>query len=106
MEGTLKDDVRSQMPIGKYIYCTRPYDRGRTRPRRGHKCLSASTFTVPNRGEQEILQKIFVTNAYRQVHLLYQQIVILTNVRAIVTNAYRQVHLLYHKDRVCYAPDP
>ena len=38
--------VRSQMPIGKYIYCTNK----RTLPRK-----------VQNR----------VTNAYRQVHLLY-----------------------------------
>ena len=38
----------SQMPIGKYIYCTRILGFGATTDGRwGHKCLSASTFTVP-----------------------------------------------------------
>ena len=36
----------------------------------GHKCLSASTFTVPFRTWKEGFNN-GVTNAYRQVHLLY-----------------------------------
>ena len=113
------DDATSQMPIGKYIYCT-PYGNRRTRPRRSHKCLSASTFTVPSRRKRRGMWiGLLVTNAYRQVHLLYKkrasrdplnltsQMPIgkyiyctvsgnVPNRLGCVTNAYRQVHLLYH----------
>ena len=59
---------RSQMPIGKYIYCTLP------------------------RSERGFLG--WVTNAYRQVHLLYLGGKP-SRGSPCVTNAYRQVHLLY-----------
>ena len=86
-----------------------------------HKCLSASTFTVPESlGSGPQQTEDGVTNAYRQVHLLYlQKGYFLQNIKTchkclsastftvpaifeafaeggeIVTNAYRQVHLLY-----------
>ena len=56
------------MPIGKYIYCT-------------------SESQSPRKGGG-------VTNAYRQVHLLYRGQSIISP-QGDVTNAYRQVHLLY-----------
>ena len=59
-----------------------------------HKCLSASTFTVPSKLRGGI-RTIGVTNAYRQVHLLYETIAPKRNFIIAVTNAYRQVHLLY-----------
>ena len=37
----------SQMPIGKYIYCTIYLERTFYLQLDSHKCLSASTFTVP-----------------------------------------------------------
>ena len=60
----------SQMPIGKYIYCTPLTEILEKSNLLSHKCLSASTFTVPG----TIMNTdniIVVTNAYRQVHLLY-----------------------------------
>ena len=60
----------SQMPIGKYIYCTtRTFQTAGARQKR-HKCLSASTFTVPL-SKGGFYGTRVVTNAYRQVHLLY-----------------------------------
>ena len=60
-----------------------------------HKCLSASTFTVLD----NIIvtdKNSTVTNAYRQVHLLYRELERSQPVVGkSVTNAYRQVHLLY-----------
>ena len=107
----------------------------------GHKCLSASTFTVPDMKRSQyksemsqmpigkyiyctptcgwlISREPTVTNAYRQVHLLYPKkgnelywrkasqmpigkyiyctlLGIGFNYSVKVTNAYRQVHLLY-----------
>ena len=58
------------MPIGKYIYCTE--DILRWGVLRSHKCLSASTFTVPYYLIMVTIH-LEVTNAYRQVHLLYQE---------------------------------
>ena len=82
------------MPIGKYIYCTSYYfvhvvgvkvtnayrqvhllylhsgllnQSGSA----GHKCLSASTFTVRLPEGRPLAEGEVVTNAYRQVHLLY-----------------------------------
>ena len=60
----------SQMPIGKYIYCTGKFTNER-HLWMCHKCLSASTFTVPSQLLMNHLQSQ-VTNAYRQVHLLYK----------------------------------
>ena len=60
----------SQMPIGKYIYCT------------------GTRYWVTPDG-------LVVTNAYRQVHLLYREKQIIIVGTNLVTNAYRQVHLLY-----------
>ena len=57
-------------------------------------CLSASTFTVPP-WENGVSINGIVTNAYRQVHLLYETIAPKRNCIIAVTNAYRQVHLLY-----------
>ena len=63
-----------------------------------HKCLSASTFTVPRKvGQGE--QTFQVTNAYRQVHLLYSPYRTSYTLGNFVTNAYRQVHLLYSARR-------
>ena len=64
----------------------------------GHKCLSASTFTVPLKRQTRVFS-YSVTNAYRQVHLLYRGISPADKIRARVTNAYRQVHLLYHPQK-------
>ena len=58
------------MPIGKYIYCTGKNNAGNTSHCR-HKCLSASTFTVLRHIRQFKRRWRGVTNAYRQVHLLY-----------------------------------
>ena len=63
--------VCSQMPIGKYIYCTTP-EYGVPSQCIRHKCLSASTFTVPSSSWHQCGRLPAVTNAYRQVHLLYQ----------------------------------
>ena len=90
----LKERVaKSQMPIGKYIYCTLRNANLRFAVL-GHKCLSASTFTVRKctPGRQAYSP---VTNAYRQVHLLYPLIIDAERSSTHVTNAYRQVHLLY-----------
>ena len=57
-------------------------------------CLSASTFTVPLGLALLIDANLRVTNAYRQVHLLYLRVED-NQVINSVTNAYRQVHLLY-----------
>ena len=62
----------------------------------GHKCLSASTFTVHNTGSAVLGDSGWVTNAYRQVHLLYTSYGDSDRTSFLyVTNAYRQVHLLY-----------
>ena len=72
MENENRFILMSQMPIGKYIYCTRILGFGATTDGRwGHKCLSASTFTVPAIFEAFAEGGEIVTNAYRQVHLLY-----------------------------------
>ena len=57
-------------------------------------CLSASTFTVPATGKRSTRRQ--VTNAYRQVHLLYHLSQSIQARMVWVTNAYRQVHLLYY----------
>ena len=112
-----RGDFPSQMPIGKYIYCTSSQMKGKIMNINGHKCLSASTFTVPEdilrwgvlRVSQMPIGKYIyctrsramssltamVTNAYRQVHLLYPALKCVDDEAVFVTNAYRQVHLLY-----------
>ena len=118
--GLWGDEQESQMPIGKYIYCTRRLLIWRRNSKNCHKCLSASTFTVPGRStgitptspSHKCLSastftvhaksrrgwdlRVLVTNAYRQVHLLYRlRRSPSYSPRKRVTNAYRQVHLLY-----------
>ena len=79
------------MPIGKYIYCT---------PKNP---VLESWKGVTNAYRQVHLLYVYkssvwgievVTNAYRQVHLLYRH-TCQTGSAVCVTNAYRQVHLLY-----------
>ena len=85
------------MPIGKYIYCTKA----------SGSC--SKRYTVTNAYRQVHLlyplwggppgREVTVTNAYRQVHLLYQRISSTSGSLTVVTNAYRQVHLLYRSEK-------
>ena len=85
--------LMSQMPIGKYIYCT--------------ILLTTLMTPSPQSSQMPIGKYIYcteralldmsvsdVTNAYRQVHLLYLYKLEKEEL-SFVTNAYRQVHLLY-----------
>ena len=108
------------MPIGKYIYCTKGYNMTLNKLV-GHKCLSASTFTVP-RGFPEVTppglcchkclsaSTFTVPGAWtidyislrrsqmpigKYIYCTYGLRVQPQPPRKGVTNAYRQVHLLY-----------
>ena len=81
------------MPIGKYIYCT-IIESASIRGDARHKCLSASTFTVQTScivcARREICHKCLSASTFtvHNKHIMY-------GCPLIVTNAYRQVHLLY-----------
>ena len=108
--------IMSQMPIGKYIYCTPKFRLGF--PVRRHKCLSASTFTVPkeqqkhsqqNKSHKCLSASTFTVQVIKVDNkVIYQsqmpigKYIYCTHFPrsspphpGIVTNAYRQVHLLY-----------
>ena len=110
-------DTESQMPIGKYIYCTPVFELALLRSVKRHKCLSASTFTVPvnnnayvgpETSQMPIGKYIYCTVAAPFVSycLKWSQMPIGKYIYCTkknkkgyiyyaVTNAYRQVHLLY-----------
>ena len=85
-------ETMSQMPIGKYIYCTHTY-QSQVRSKLSQMPIGKYIYCTEQIEKLKELG-ILVTNAYRQVHLLYDCETVKRTGRK-VTNAYRQVHLLY-----------
>ena len=85
----------SQMPIGKYIYCTVLWKTRRHPFPVTNAYRQVHLLYPPRKGGGSC--EGAVTNAYRQVHLLYPPRKGGGSCEGAVTNAYRQVHLLYDK---------